>query len=139
MEATASKQAVVPQQQSPELAALTALASLKDGEQFAGIVRDESGRWSIVVLLPGDADELTWKAALAWAKEQGGELPTRREQSLLFANLKDAFEGDWYWSGEQCAPYPDYAWIQTFDDGDQGYGHKGDRYRARAVRRLVIQ
>lgn len=86
-------------------------------------------------LLPGEAVGVTWEEAVAWAKEQGGELPTRQEMLVLYANLKDEFQADWYWS-EQHEDGPDYAWVQLFLNGNQNYSHKSDRSRARAVRRI---
>ena len=41
--------------------------------------------------------------ALTWAKKQGGELPTRKEQALLFATLKCVFKEMAYWSNTQHA------------------------------------
>lgn len=86
-------------------------------------------------LLPGEAVGVTWEEAVAWAKEQGGELPTRQEMLVLYANLKDEFQADWYWS-EQLEGTPDYAWMQYFSNGTQDYYRKSDRGRARAVRRI---
>lgn len=86
-------------------------------------------------LLPGEAVGVTWEEAVAWAKEQGGELPTRQEMLVLYANLKDEFQADWYWS-EQREVYPDYAWMQHFGFGNQFYDHKSIQSRARAVRRI---
>ena len=92
------------------------------------------------MLLPGDAEGTNWTDAKAWAKGQGGELPTRREQSLLYANLKDEFEKAWYWSSEEYEPDTAYAWCQLFNDGSQLTLHKSSYgCRARAVRRLVIE
>jgi hypothetical protein len=88
------------------------------------------------VLLPGDGDDMTWADAGAWATQAGGALPTRQEQALLFANCKAQFQPTWYWSGE---PHENgsYAWFQVFNDGGQGFSHKGLTCRARAVRRLA--
>lgn len=135
MEAKASS-AAVAESTTPRTITLPALA---DGEKYAGFLLGESGAPTHhVILLAGDTSA-TWKKAVAWAKKQGGELPTRREQSLLFANCQAEFKGDWYWSGEQPAGDSDYAWCQDFDDGGQGWGHVGYRCRARAVRRVPIQ
>lgn len=87
-------------------------------------------------LLPGEAVGVTWEEAVAWAKEQGGELPTRQEMLALYANLKDEFKADWYWSCEQHEGTPDYAWVQNFSDGIQYCHLKSSRDRARAVRRI---
>jgi hypothetical protein len=51
----------------------------------------------------------------------------------------NAFDAAWYWSSTQHAGDPDCAWLQFFGDGGQFCDHKSNQYRARAVRRLVIQ
>jgi hypothetical protein len=89
-------------------------------------------------LLPNKAESLSWDKAVALAAEAGGELPTRREQALLLANLQEEFEPRWYWSGEQHASNPSYAWYQSFGDGFQYYNPKVHEGRVRVVRRLVI-
>ena len=90
-----------------------------------------------VILLADDVEEITWEDAKAWAAERGGELPTRREQSLLFANLKDEFESAWYWSGEVHEDNSGWAWCQFFGHGGQSYYRQSYRLRARAVRRFI--
>ncbi|QYG10346.1 DUF1566 domain-containing protein [Janthinobacterium sp. PAMC25594] len=89
-----------------------------------------------LVLMSGQAEGVSWDAACAWARSIGGELPSRREQRLLFINLKDEFKDEWYWSSEQAGP--SNAWIQGFDFGNQHYYRKSYEGRARAVRRLPI-
>ena len=107
------------------------------GGIYAGIIRGVAGAPDQhLVLLPGDADNVDWEAAGAFAASVGGELPTRAEQALLFANLKDQFEPRWYWSGEQAGPST--AWGQYFTSGIQDYGGRSYEGRARAVRRLPI-
>ena len=120
----------VPSTNRPALAA---------GELYAGVILGKDGEPDHhLILLPGAAEDLTWEQAKEWAASVGGELPTRREQSLLFANLKEHFEGAWYWSGEQYAGDSGYAWGQYFGDGGQYNYRKGNEFRARAVRRLVL-
>ena len=115
-----------------------ALIELKSGEHYAGIALDAEGQPSHhLILLPGDVG-MTWSKAREWAASIGGELPTRQEQALLFANLKGKFEPAYYWSNEQHASYTDYAWCQGFSNGSQGHYGKGSELRARAVRRLPI-
>jgi hypothetical protein len=112
---------------------------LADGEQYAGLILSEDGTpIHHLVLLPGDHEDTEWQAAVDWAASIGGELPNRREQSLLFANCKQHFEEDWYWSGEQHASDARYAWFQYFGNGNQYYRHIYAQCRARAVRRLSI-
>jgi hypothetical protein len=114
--------------------------NLKPGELYAGIILGHSGQPDHhLVLLPGEAESVTWDAAKAFAAEAGGELPTRREQALLYANLKAEFKLNWYWSGEQHAAYDSYAWTQGFSYGGQDFNVESVSLRARAVRRLIIQ
>ena len=112
---------------------------LNDGEHYAGVLLGKDGALSHhLILLPGDHDDLPWQAAMDWTKSIGGELPTRREQALLYANLPEQFKSEWYWSCEQHAAFSDYAWMQGFGNGYQGNGRKSYFSRARAVRRLTI-
>lgn len=111
---------------------------LKPGELYAGILLGQNGEPDQhIILLPGE-QPLNWEGATAWAKSIGGCLPTRREQPLLFANLKDQFKKDWYWSSETHSTHTSLAWYQTFNNGSQGSYPKNLSCRARAVRRLII-
>lgn len=92
-----------------------------------------------LILLPGDADELTHEDAIAWATEQGGVLPNRFEQALLFAHHKEEFKPDWYWSDAPHASTADYAWDQGFGSGSQDFSRRSTRLRARAVRRDLVE
>lgn len=113
---------------------------LRHGEHYAGLIIGKDGEPGYhVILLPGEADSVNWQAAKDWAASIDGELPTRREQSLLYANLKEEFKESWYWSGEQHASYSLSAWYQGFGNGGQGYNGKDYIFRARAVHRLVIK
>ena len=115
-------------------------ANLKPGEQYAGILLGQNGAPDQhIILLPGDRDSTSWQAQMDWAASIGGSLPTRREQSLLFANLKDQFKKGWYWSCETHAENDGWAWFQYFYYGCQGFNPKNSINRARAVRRLVIE
>jgi hypothetical protein len=112
---------------------------LAEGEHYAGMIRGDAGMVSHhLILLPGDVDDVSWDQAQAWAEKRGATLPTRREQHLLIANLKDQFEPRWYWSCEQHASEPSGAWLQNFSNGNQNGLHKSYEGRARAVRRLEI-
>jgi hypothetical protein len=112
---------------------------LKPGQRYAGLILKDDGSPSHhLILLPGEVEEVNWTDAKEWAAEAGGELPTRREQSLLFANLKGEFKEAWYWSGEQHQSSPSYAWNQSFSYGSQNNNHQFSEFRARAVSRLFI-
>ena len=110
---------------------------LADGELWAGIVTTENGLHHII-LLPGDQDEAPWKNQMAWAKSVGGDLPDRVELATLRRTLPEEFKATWYWSNEQHAAVSDYAWFQTFLNGNQNYTNITTKLRARAVRRVAI-
>lgn len=110
------------------------------GERYAGIILDdESNPAYHLILLPGEKEGITWAAAKEWAAEQGGELPTRKEQPLLFANLKDQFTSNYYWSSERHKDNAGCAWCQLFDYCGQHFTIGTAELRARAVRRVPIQ
>lgn len=116
-----------------------ACIELRPGERYAGIVLDDNGKPSHhLILLPGETKGVTHDAAVAWAAYNVGELPTRREQSLLFANLC-GFKPAPYWSAELLyAGDSSYAWCQDFDGGDQDYERKSEELLAVAVRRVFV-
>jgi hypothetical protein len=123
----------------PMLVLLAAYIEIHPGERYAGMLLDDDGSPSHhLVLLPGESEEVTWTDACTWATKAGGELPTRREQSLLFANLKSEFKAAWYWSGESHEGNGSYAWTQDFLIGSQNYDYKSHEGRARSVRRVTV-
>ncbi len=113
------------------------LPALEKGEALGGILFKDGKPLHHVIILPGDTSG-TWDEMMKSAKKQGGELPTRKEQALLFACAPEHFKPDWYWSGEARASDAEYAWDQYFSNGGQNYWPKSDKYRARAVRRVPI-
>ena len=114
--------------------------SLREGEHYAGLILGKDGEPDHhLVLLPGDVENVTWAAARAWATSAGGELPTRRELSLLYANLKEHFQRVWYWSCEQSEARAQLVWGQNFTSGIQTMYGRPFRGRARAVRRLPVE
>ena len=117
--------------------ALPAIGEKFEDGIYAGITVHDNDPHELV-LLPGEFKG-TWEKAKAWATEQGGVLPSRIDQLVLFKNLKSEFKDDWYWSGEQFAGDDACAWVQDFSYGYQDYGHKDGIFRCRAVRRVPIQ
>lgn len=116
---------------------------LAEGETYIGAIGNKSGDVYHLVLLPGDNDRAPHAQQMEWAKSIGGDLPNKLEAAMLFANAKDQFKPAWYWTNETLfdpdePDDTDYAWVQYFINGIQGYGHKYYGYRARAVRRLPI-
>ena len=115
------------------------VVTLRPGERYAGIVLGDDGMPSHhLVALPGEVDGVTWDEARTWAEQAGGDLPSRHEQALLFANLRYEFADTYYWSSTQRAAHPDFAWCQLFGFGNQTIHRKVFKLRARAVRRLAI-
>lgn len=114
------------------------LPELADGEIYIGAIGDADGKLYHVVLLPGDNDDATHESQLEWAKSIGGDLPSRIEQAMLWANHRDQFKKDWYWSNEQHVSESGWAWYQDFNYGTRSYDPQDDCLRARAVRRLPI-
>lgn len=116
------------------------------GGVFAGVARGVNGEPDYYLIAgPAASGSLPWQKATDWADgvEAHGfndfALPTRKEQALLFANAPELFEKEWYWSSEQHAGISVYAWVQSFNGGNQGASVKDDNNRARAVRRVPIQ
>lgn len=123
----------------PTSVRFTADVTLASGEIYAGLILDAEGQpRHHLILLPGAAEDLEWEEAKAWAIEAGGELPTRQEQALLYANCKAHFQRAWYWSSEAHDSYGSYAWCQSFLSGSQLSYRKDYTFRARAVRLIQL-
>ena len=114
------------------------LPELSEGETYIGCIGDALGNLHHVILLPGDNDDDTHEAQIEWAKSIGGDLPSRIEQAMLFANHRDQFKNDWYWSNEINHAEFGWAWYQYFRRGDQLTYHHSSALRARAVRRVMV-
>lgn len=127
---------------TPKTIPLPRMHSTYAGGTVMGVMAGENGQADYLLLDLGvePKDDVTWQEALDWAKSVGGELPTRREQAMLFANRREGqYMKRWYWS---CEPYGGdgrYAWLQHFTSGYQYDGHKDGSNRARAVRRVPFQ
>jgi len=113
---------------------------LHDGEAYAGLILGKSGLPDHhLILLEGDIEDVTWSAAREWAVRAGGELPNRRELSLLHANLKEMFLRVWYWSAEQSEARSQLGWVQNFSSGIQTMYGRQFHGHARAVRRIPCE
>jgi len=112
--------------------------TLGAGELYAGPVLDADGNHmhDLVVLAARPGKRLDWKAALEWAEDVGGALPTRQEQALIFANCKPHLEGAYHWSCEEYEENASYAWSCYFSYGGQRLDHKANELAAVAVRRF---
>ena len=113
--------------------------ALGEGELYAGLILGKEGEQDYhLILLPGEVADAGWASATSWARELGGELPSRRELSLVFANQKEQFQREWYWSREPQAGHPHLVWGQNFASGIQTVYGRAFRGHARAVRRMPV-
>jgi hypothetical protein len=128
----------IPQQFKSEDISPSTGITLRDGEHYAGVLIDEFGNHLHHLALIGERpkSDVTWDDAIAWAKSIGGELPTRQEQSLLFANCKRHLKAEWHWSSEAHEKDASCAWYCYFYDGRQYNFHKSYAGSAVAVRRF---
>lgn len=108
-----------------------------EGGIFAGISTREDGAHVAVVLLPDRSDRnMPWGEAMSWAEQCGGELPSRPVLTLLFSNLKDRLDEDWYWTNEEYDEF--FAWRGWFPSGGHAGNQKDNEGRVRAVRLIEI-
>ena len=117
-------------------ASLPAIGADLEGGTFAGLTTKPDGTHCAVVLLPDAGTDLTWTKAKAWAKKQGGELPSRPVAALLFANVKANLQPRWHWTSDEYDASS--AWGCGFYYGSQGYYHKSYAGSAVAVRQIPL-
>ena len=113
--------------------------ALQPGEHYAGPVLDSDGQVThhLVQMSAQPSMALTWQEAKRWANAVGGDLPTRQEQALLFANCRPHLKPSWHWSSEVYEGDASFAWGCYFDYGDQHYARQIGKGSAVAVRRLT--
>jgi hypothetical protein len=111
---------------------------LRPGERYAGAVISEFGNvlHHVVLMAERTTGKLNWQAAKDWAASVGGELPTRQEQALLYANCKPHLQPVWHWSCEENEDDASYAWYCGFGHGRQGNNRKSYEGSVVAVRRF---
>lgn len=111
--------------------------ALRPGEHYAGAVLDEAGRvLHHLVLLAGKGEELELEQAKKWAADAGGELPTRQEQALLFANCRPHLATEWHWSSEAHETNSSWTWGCDFYYGLHTSNRSSAELSAVAVRRI---
>lgn len=111
---------------------------LHPGEHYAGMVLDQEGKLvhHLVLMAATPGKKLEWQEAMDWAQAVGGELPTRQEQALLYANCKPHLKPEWHWSSETHADDASIAWGCDFFNGCQDLIRKSYDGCAVAVRRI---
>jgi len=132
------KQAQKPRPPKAASVAKIAMPALKKGEVWICGMVQPGGRVVHTILMPGESKDLKHQDAMAWAKKQGGDLPDRVEQAMLFRDHRKLFQQRAYWSNTTNAAFSGYAWDQYFDDGTSGAWGKDLKLLARAVRRVTI-
>ena len=117
----------------------------EQGGIFIGIARGRNGARQYPLILGPEMEAardfeeaMKWAKGLKVGKYSDFRLPFRPEQALCFANVPEHFKKEWHWSCEQHASNPDFAWLQNFGYGGQGYNRQSDGSRARAVRQVLV-
>ncbi len=108
------------------------------GGIFVGAITQPEGTHVAVALLPDQAQDVTWQAALDWAKAQNAQLPTRPMAAMIFANTQDRPQSDWHWTCEEVKDYASCAWGCNFGNGGQNFSHKSYEGAAVAVRLIQV-
>lgn len=114
------------------------------GGKFAGIMRGRDGGKDYALIKGPDIGSGNWRDAMEYAAKlkidaySDFRLPYRSEQALLFANLPDEFEKDWYWSCEQHPANEVSAFAQNFRNGHQTRIFKDGTCLGCAVRMIPL-
>lgn len=111
---------------------------LREGEHYAGIVLNEDGsaKYHLILMAEKPTEKMTWKNAKLYAKKMGGDLPTRQEASLIFANCKPHVASEWHWTSEVYESNESYAWYCYFLNGSQFSSTISYEGSVRLVRRI---
>lgn len=121
-------------------ATLPKIGAKAAGMTYGGVITAPDGLvYALVLLDSKPANRMNWAEAMSWAKSCDGDLPTRPEAAMLFANLKYEFTETLHWTNETSRFDASYAWGCDFYDGIQSHDHKSNEGSARAVRRFAIQ
>ena len=131
----------LPAPPAPEqLQTILQLPMLDDGEVYVGAFVSADGQHRHhTILLPFDRDDAPWEEHMAWAKDQGFDLPNRLELLMMWSTMRQRFQKAAYWSNEAHHDDSSYAWCQYFYSGFQDDYRKSAALRAVAVRRSPIQ
>ena len=132
------KQAQKPRPPKAASVAKIVMPALKKGEVWICGMVQLDGRVVHTILMPGESKDLKHQDTMAWAKKQGGDLPDRVEQAVLFRDYRKLFQQRAYWSNTTHADFSGYAWLQYFTNGGQTNWDKDSKLLARAVRRVTI-
>ena len=115
------------------------------GGIYAGLVRGENGQpdYHLILDVWESQQEFTWEAAKACAQRviadghQDFTLPSRFESALLYANLRDKINPN-YWHWTRTEHSAGRAFSQSFYGGTQNHNSVLVEAPARFVRRVAL-
>lgn len=116
---------------------LPAIGADFEGGKFAGLSIFEN-QPVLLVKLSVQIEEANHKRYKEWCEQQGGVPMTRFDGLVLFTNLRGDFKQEAYWTADDYAGDPAYAWCQSFGGGIQSWLRKGSKRRGVAVRRVSL-
>ena len=117
---------------------------LENGLHIQGVANNLMGEtYPVSLLLSLKQTSLPWVKAGEWAKERGGELPSRAQWQAIQAHRNEINEvleaagkpilSGWYWTGEEYANNPRYAWNVNMYRASTDYYDKANFDYVRAV------
>jgi hypothetical protein len=106
------------------------------GTEVEGAASDHDGLANTKAFAQAGSDLCREILALEIDGHSDFYLPSRIESRLLWCNVPELFEKEWYLTSTQGAS--NGAWLQGFFHGTQSNGGKKFEARARAVRRLIL-
>jgi len=119
---------------------LPKIGSEFSGGIYAGVTTSFSGRPYALVLLPDKAGScVNWKTAGEWARSIGGDLPTRLDAALLFANLDKHLASSWVFISDGDEHPGNTDWGRVFNDGWYSKYRNRSGFGAYAVRRIPLE
>ena len=117
------------------------------GEIYGGIWTKEYGGDNKPIWFSAASRPMVHYAAAAWAKEQGGSLPTRKQGDYLTTlkgkggafteifNRGNSYPAGYVWLAEPYAILGYHAWCQEVRSGDQSILHRNGELPVLSVRR----
>lgn len=105
---------------------------------FVGVMTQPTGRHVAVILLPDRAHDVSWDAAIQWAKQLDAQLPTRAMAALIFANTTMRPQAQRQWTCEEFRAHSNYAWNCNYCYGTQDRILKSNKACAVAVHLLGL-
>ena len=113
-----------------------------------GALSYNDGRWNTLAMAEAGSKLARRCLDLRIGGYDDWYLLSRQEGLMAFHELRnvaafqeggpEAFKEEYYWTSSQSPLNPDYAYVQSFGNGDQYWTRKNHSFRGRAVRRLPL-